>query len=102
MATNIEAARYLVYRAAWLKDQGQEQVMIEASMAKLFATEMAQKVVDEALQIHGAAGLVKGALTEKLYREVRQARIYEGSSEILKITIARQVIKDPAKAINLG
>ncbi len=94
MATGIEAARYLVYYAAWLKDSGKEQVITEASMAKLFATEMAQRVVDEALQIHGAQGLVKGSLTEKLYREVRQPRIYEGSTEILKVTIARQILRD--------
>ncbi|MBI3743475.1 MAG: acyl-CoA dehydrogenase family protein [Chloroflexi bacterium] len=94
MATSIEAARYLTYYCAWLKDSGKEQVITEASMAKLFATEMAQKVVDEALQLHGAAGLVRGSLTEKLYREVRQPRVYEGSTEVLKVTIARQLLKD--------
>jgi alkylation response protein AidB-like acyl-CoA dehydrogenase len=93
MATGIEAARHLIFWAAWLKDSGTPQVIQQASMAKLFATEMAQRVVDEALQIHGASGLEKGSVVEKLYREVRQPRVYEGSTEILKIVIAREILK---------
>lgn len=93
MQTEIEAARYLVYHAAWLKDQGQP-VTAAASMAKLYATEMAQRVVDEALQIHGGTGLIRGSLIERLYRAVRQPRIYEGASEIQKLTIARHILSD--------
>lgn len=93
MATTIDAARLLIYRAAWLKDQGQERVILEASMAKLFATEVAQRVIDEALQIHGGMGVVKGMPIERLFREVRAARIYEGTSEIQRLTIAREILK---------
>ncbi|MEE9202628.1 MAG: acyl-CoA dehydrogenase family protein [Dehalococcoidia bacterium] len=93
MVTSIDAARLLLYRAAWLKDQGQDRVILEASMAKLFATEMAQRVADEALQIHGGMGVVKGMTVERIFREVRAARIYEGTSEIQRITIAREIFK---------
>ena len=93
MATSIDAARLLIYRAAWLKDQGQDRVILEASMAKLFATEMAQKVADDSLQIHGGMGVVKGMAIERIFREVRAARIYEGTSEIQRITISREILK---------
>lgn len=93
MATTIDAARLLIYRAAWLKDQGQERVILEASMAKLFATEVAQRVIDDSLQIHGGMGVVKGMTIERLFREVRAARIYEGTSEIQRLTIAREILK---------
>lgn len=93
MATDIEAARLLVYRAAWKKDSGAERVTIESAMAKLYATEAAQRVIDHAVQIHGGAGVVSGAVVERLYREVRALRIYEGTSEIQKLVIASQVLK---------
>jgi alkylation response protein AidB-like acyl-CoA dehydrogenase len=94
MATELDAARFLVYRAAWLKDGGQERVIKEASMAKLFATEVAQRVVDEALQIHGGLGVVKGTPIERLFREVRLPRIYEGTSEIQRLVIAREILRE--------
>ncbi|GEM_PF-11122 len=93
MATDIEAARLLVYQAAWKKDSGAERVTIESAMAKLYATEAAQRVIDHAVQIHGGAGVVSGAVVERLYREVRALRIYEGTSEIQKLVIASQVLK---------
>jgi alkylation response protein AidB-like acyl-CoA dehydrogenase len=94
IATELQAARLLVYWAAWLKDQGGERVIKEASMAKLFATEVANRIVDEALQIHGGAGVVKGVPIERLFREVRATRIYEGTSEIQRLTIARQLLRE--------
>jgi acyl-CoA dehydrogenase len=94
MAVSLDAARLLCYRAAWLKDSGQEDVIKEASFAKLFATEAASRIVNEALQIHGGAGLEKGTRIEQLYREVRALTIYEGTSEIQRQTIARQVLRE--------
>ena len=94
MLTQIEAARLLVYRAATLRDEGQEMVVKEASIAKLFASEMAQRVVDESLQIHGGIGICKGLKVEMLYRAVRAPRLYEGTSEIQRIVIARQILRD--------
>ncbi|MBE9606711.1 acyl-CoA dehydrogenase family protein [Acetobacteraceae bacterium H6797] len=88
-ATDVEAAALLVYRAAWLKDQGTPRVSREASMAKLFATEAAQRAADRAVQIHGGLGVTRGHKTEELYREVRALRVYEGASEVQKIIIAR-------------
>ena len=93
MATELDAARLLVYRAAWLKDQGQERLTSESAMAKLFATEAAQRIVDRAVQIHGGTGVERGSIVERLYREVRPLRIYEGTSEIQRIVIAREVIE---------
>ncbi|SLN77430.1 acyl-CoA dehydrogenase family protein [Oceanibacterium hippocampi] len=92
MATEIDAAALLVYRAAWLKDTAGVRVTREASMAKMYATEMAQKVIDEAVQLHGGYGLVLGAPVEKLYREVRALRIYEGTTEINRMVIAGQTL----------
>jgi acyl-CoA dehydrogenase len=94
MAVSLDAARLLCYRAAWLKDSGQEDVIKEASYAKLFATEAASRIVNEALQIHGGAGLEKGNRVEQLYREVRALTIYEGTSEIQRQTIARQLLRE--------
>jgi acyl-CoA dehydrogenase len=91
-ATDIDAAALLIYRAAWAKDSGAKRVTREASMAKFFATEMAQRVVDRAVQIHGGQGVVAGATVERLYREVRALRIYEGATEIQKLVIAGQVL----------
>jgi acyl-CoA dehydrogenase len=92
MATEIDAAALLVYRAAWTKDVVVERVTREASMAKMFATEMAQRVIDAAVQIHGGQGVVSGAPVERLYREIRALRIYEGTTEIQKLVIAGQVL----------
>jgi acyl-CoA dehydrogenase len=94
MAVSLDAARLLCYRAAWLKDSAQEDVIKEASFAKLFATEAASRIVNEALQIHGGAGLEKGTRIEQLYREVRALTIYEGTSEIQRQTIARQLLRE--------
>jgi acyl-CoA dehydrogenase len=94
MATELDAARLLTYRAAYLKDHGAEHSTREASEAKLFATEAAQRIIDQAMQIHGGAGLVRGTVVERLYREVRALRIYEGTSEIQKLIIANQLLKE--------
>ena len=94
MATELDAARLLAYRAAYLKDHGAEHSTREASEVKLFATEAAQRIIDQAVQIHGGAGLVRGTLVERLYREVRALRIYEGTSEIQKLIIANQLLKE--------
>ncbi|HEX8709522.1 MAG TPA: acyl-CoA dehydrogenase family protein, partial [Pyrinomonadaceae bacterium] len=94
MATELDAARLLVYRAAYLKDTGAERVTRQASQAKLYATEAAGRIIDSALQIHGGAGLVRGHVVERLYRDVRALRIYEGTSEIQKLIIAGQLLKE--------
>ena len=94
MAMSLDAARLLAYRAAWLKDSGQETVIKEASFAKLFATEAASRIINESLQIHGATGLEKGSRIERLYRDVRALTIYEGTSEIQRQTIARQLLRE--------
>jgi acyl-CoA dehydrogenase len=94
MATELDAARLLVYRAAYLKDAGVERITREASQAKLYATEAAGRIIDSAVQIHGGAGLVRGSIVERLYRDVRALRIYEGTSEIQKLVIASQLLKD--------
>jgi len=94
MATDLDAARLLVYRAAYLKDTGAERSTREASEAKLFATEAASRIIDQAVQIHGATGLVRGTVVERLYRDVRALRIYEGTSEIQKLVIANQLLKE--------
>ena len=92
MALDIDAAALLVYRAAWAKDSGAPRVTREAAMAKLFATDHAQKVIDAAVQLHGGFGVVSGHPVERLYREIRALRIYEGASEVQKIVIARQTL----------
>ena len=93
MATELEAARLLVYQAAWTHDSGGDHTKHKSSMAKLFATEAAQRIIDQALQIHGGAGLVVGNIMERLYRDIRALRIYEGTSEIQKLVIARELLK---------
>jgi alkylation response protein AidB-like acyl-CoA dehydrogenase len=93
MATELEAARLLVYQAAWAHDAGEADAKQKSSMAKLYATEAAQRIVDQALQIHGGSGVVAGSITERLYRDVRALRIYEGTSEIQKLVIARGLLK---------
>ena len=94
MSTELDAARLLVYRAAYLKDAGAESSTREASQAKLFATEAAGRIIDQAVQIHGGTGLVRGTVVERLYRDVRALRIYEGTSEIQKLVIANQLLKE--------
>jgi acyl-CoA dehydrogenase len=92
-ATDIDAAALLVYRAAWTKDQGAPRVTREAAMAKMHATEMAQRAIDRAVQIFGGLGVTKGVKVEELYREIRALRIYEGATEVQKIVIARELLK---------
>jgi alkylation response protein AidB-like acyl-CoA dehydrogenase len=91
MASDVDSARLLTYRAAWLRDRG-EPVTMEAAMAKMAATETAQRVVDRAVQLSGARGVVHGAIVERLYREVRALRIYEGATEVQKLIIARGLL----------
>ena len=93
MATRIEAARLLVYRAAAAYDAGENRIAAVSAMAKLFATETAQYVIDAAIQIHGARALRRGHLLEHLYREVRAPRIYEGASEVQRSIIARELYR---------
>lgn len=92
MALDVDAAALLVYRAAWLKDQGAPRVTREAAMAKLFATDHAQRVIDTAVQLHGGDGVREGEVVERLYREIRALRIYEGASDVQRVVIARQTL----------
>ena len=92
MALDVDAAALLIYRAAWTKDMGAARVTREAAMAKLFATDKAQDVIDRAVQLHGGDGVRKGHIVERLYREIRALRIYEGATEVQKVVIARQVL----------
>jgi len=91
--TEVDAAALLVYRAAWRKDSGAPRITREAAMAKMFATEAAQRVIDRAVQLHGGLGVTKGVKVEELYREIRALRIYEGATEVQKIVIARDALK---------
>lgn len=91
MALGVDAAALLVYRAAWAKDRGAPRISREAAMAKLYATETAQEIIDKAVQLHGGEGVRKGSVVERLYREIRALRIYEGASDVQKVVIARQV-----------
>ena len=97
MATELDAARLLVYRAAWAKDGGAPRVSLEAAMGKMYATEAAQRIIDRALQLHGGTGVVRGNAVERLYREVRALRIYEGTTEIQRLVIATQLLAEHAK-----
>jgi acyl-CoA dehydrogenase len=92
MALEIDAAALLIYRAAWTKDMGAARVTREAAMAKLYATEAAQRVIDTAVQIHGGDGVRSGHPVETLYRDIRALRIYEGASDVQKIIIARALL----------
>ena len=92
MAVDVDAAALLVYRAAWAKDNGAARVTREAAMAKLFATDRAQDVIDKAVQLHGGDGVRRGHIVERLYREIRALRIYEGASDVQKVVIARQML----------
>jgi len=93
MATDLAAARLLVYRAAWEKDHGTERITLEAAMAKSFATEAAQRIVDDAVQILGGRGVLASHPVDRLYRSVRSLRIYEGTTEIQQLVIAGQLLK---------
>lgn len=93
MATDIDASALLVYRSAWTRDNGAERVTREAAMAKMFATEASQRVIDRAVQLLGGRGVVSGHPVEKLYREIRSLRIYEGTTEVQKLVIAGQVLE---------
>jgi acyl-CoA dehydrogenase len=92
MATALDAARLLTYRAAWLRDQGQ-RITQEAAMAKMTATENAQRIIDMAVQLHGGMGVKKGHIVESLYREIRALRIYEGATEVQQLIIGRELLK---------
>jgi len=98
MATGIEAAALLTYRAAWLRDAQGARITREAAMAKMFATETAQQVVDAAVQLLGGLGVASGHPVERLYREVRALRIYEGATEVQKLIIARELLKGSGAA----
>jgi len=97
MATEVDASALLVFRSAWAKDCHQERVTREAAMAKLYATEAAQRVIDQAVQLFGGSGVTKGNIAESLYREIRALRIYEGASEVQKVIIARQTYSGATK-----
>ncbi|MCO5156240.1 MAG: acyl-CoA dehydrogenase family protein [Aquamicrobium sp.] len=92
MALDVDAAALLIYRAAWVKDRGAARVTREAAMAKLYATDRAQAVIDKAVQLHGGDGVRRGHIVESLYREIRALRIYEGASDVQKVVIARQTM----------
>ena len=92
MATEIDASALLTYRAAWVRDVLREPTTREAAMAKLVATESAQRIIDRTVQLHGALGVTRGTLPERLYREIRALRIYEGASEVQQLIVARQTL----------
>jgi alkylation response protein AidB-like acyl-CoA dehydrogenase len=94
MALAVDASALLVYRAAWTRDQRAERVTREAAMAKLYATEAAQRVIDDAVQLFGGRGVVSGEPVERLYREIRALRIYEGTSEIQRLVIGGSLLSD--------
>jgi alkylation response protein AidB-like acyl-CoA dehydrogenase len=93
MATDLTAARLLVYRAAWERDKGKERTTLEAAMAKAFATEAAQRIVDDAVQILGGRGVLTDHPVDRLYRAVRALRIYEGTTEIQQLIIAGELLR---------
>jgi acyl-CoA dehydrogenase len=96
MATDLDAARLLVCRAAWTKDcgRGGRDAGAEVAMAKMFATEAAQRIIDRAVQLHGGLGVVEGCVVERLYREIRPLRIYEGTTEIQKLILGSLLVKE--------
>lgn len=97
MATELDAARLLVARAAHARDTTGARVTSVAAMAKMYATESAQKIIDKAVQLHGGIGVLDGSEVERLYREIRPLRIYEGTTEIQKLVIARALLDDKAR-----
>lgn len=94
MALDVDASALLIYRAAWTKDSGAPRITREAAMAKLFATDHAQQVIDKAVQLFGGDGVRKGVKVEELYRDIRALRIYEGASDVQRVIIARQAAAD--------
>jgi acyl-CoA dehydrogenase len=98
MAALVDASALLIYRAAWLKDTTQRRVTKEAAIAKMFATEAAQKVIDRAVQIHGGLGVVRGNIVERLYRDIRALRIYEGATEVQQLIVGRSELADETEA----
>ncbi|MDG2298078.1 MAG: acyl-CoA dehydrogenase family protein [Planktomarina sp.] len=100
MALDIDAAALLIYRAGWLKDSGASRITREAAMAKLFATEQAQVIIDKAVQLHGGDGVRTGQTVERLYREIRALRIYEGASDVQKVIIARQTLGSHIESVS--
>jgi acyl-CoA dehydrogenase len=94
MATAIEAASLLTYKAAWLRDVKGVPTTKEAAMAKMAATESAQQVIDAAVQMFGGLGVKRGNIVERLYREIRALRIYEGATEVQKLIIAKSLLKE--------
>jgi acyl-CoA dehydrogenase len=100
MATELDASRLLVYRAAWTKDHavdGAREGASEVAMAKMYATEAAQRIIDRAVQLHGGLGVALGSVVERLYREIRPLRIYEGTTEIQKLLIGSALVKNHTK-----
>lgn len=98
MAIELDAARLLVYRAAWEKDRGAERITLEAAMAKAYATEAAQRVIDQAVQILGGKGVLASSVVDRLYRSVRALRIYEGTTEIQHLIVAGRILADAKEA----
>ena len=97
MAAAVDAAALLTYRAAWLRDTGSATTTKEAAMAKLTATESAQQVIDAAVQLHGGLGVTHGHVVERLYRDIRALRIYEGATEVQRLIIGRELLKEAAR-----
>ena len=95
----LDAARLLVLRAAHLRDNGATSITQEAAIAKMFATEAAQRIIDRALQLHGGIGVVRGVAVERLYREIRALRIYEGTTEIQRVVIATRMIQQEKQRV---
>jgi len=98
MALEVDASALLVYRAAWAKDTGTARITREAAMAKLHATEAAQRVIDASVQLHGGEGVRAGGVVERLYREIRALRIYEGASDVQRVIIARAILAEDGAA----
>ena len=97
MATMIDSAALLTYRAAWRRDVQRLPATREAAMAKMTATENAQWVIDQAVQLFGGRGVRVGEIVERLYREIRALRIYEGATEVQKLIVARELLKDDVR-----
>jgi acyl-CoA dehydrogenase len=93
MGADLDAATLLVYRAAWMRDVRHARTTAEAAVAKLFATEAAQRIIDHAVQLHGARGVARGEVVERLYREIRSLRIYEGATEVQKLIVGRELMR---------
>ena len=98
MGTAVDASALLVYRAAWLRDVRRERATAESAMAKMQATENAQRVIDDAVQLHGGLGVTRGQCVERLYREIRALRIYEGATEVQKLVIGRELLRNAEEA----